>query len=297
MQQQACIATRGRPRLLAGALAVAAFAAGAADIPKTGGPYVPTPQIVVDQMLRMANVGAGDFVVDLGSGDGIIVLSAAQQFKASGMGVDIDPELVKLSNASAQKLGVADRVRFVQLDVFKADLSKATVLTLYLLPEMMMNLRSKVFSELRPGTRVVSHDYHFGDWLPDNQLTFGVPEKEKVTGLPEATVYLWIVPAKAAGTWQLKVDGREASEITLMLKQTFQNVQGSITVAGRPVRPQFLSLRGADLSFALPEDKGLARYSGRVNGDAMEGSVEVPGVKTPVHWSATRIAAAKVNTE
>ena len=290
--------TRGRLQLLAGVLAAAALAAAsAADIQKTGGPYVPTPQIVVDQMLRIANVGANDFVVDLGSGDGIIVLTAAQQFKAGGMGVDIDPELVKLSNASAQKLGVADRVRFVQLDVFKADLSKATVLTLYLLPEMMMNLRSKVFTELRPGTRVVSHDYHFGNWLPDNQLSFAVPEKEKVTGLPEATVYLWIVPAKAAGTWELRVDGREASEITLTLRQNFQNVQGSMTIAGRPVRPQFLSLRGADLTFALPEGKGLARYSGRVNGDTMDGSVEQPGAKAPGHWSAQRIAAEKVRAD
>src|SRR4029078_13432780 len=106
--------------------------------------------------------------IGLASADGVIVLTAARQFKARGMGVEIDPDLVKLSNASAQKFGIASRVRFVQEDGFKADLSKASVLTLYPLPSMMMNLRTKIFIELKPGTRVVSHDYHFGDWLADD---------------------------------------------------------------------------------------------------------------------------------
>jgi len=162
---------------------------------RTGGPYVPTPQVVVDQMLRMASVGANDYVIDLGSGDGIIVLTAATQFKARGFGVDIDPELVKLSNSEAKRRGVSDRASFQVQDVFKADLSQATVLTLYLLPSMMTNLQSKIFSELKPGTRVVSHDYHFGEeWQPDDYITFDVPEKEKVNGVPRATIYLWRVP-------------------------------------------------------------------------------------------------------
>jgi methylase of polypeptide subunit release factors len=125
------------------------------ELERTGGPYVPTPQIVVDQMLRMANVGPQDFVIDLGSGDGVIVLTAAQQHKARGFGVDIDPALVRQSNAAAKKLGVDDRVSFQVQDVFKTDLSRASVITLYLLPSMMMNLRPKIFLEARPGTRVV----------------------------------------------------------------------------------------------------------------------------------------------
>src|SRR5262252_5122680 len=137
---------------------------------KSGGPYVPTPQIVVDRMLQFANVGEKDFVIDLGSGDGVIVLTAARQYKAGGMGVDIDADLVKLSNDKARQLKIDDRVGFVEQDVFKADLSRATVVTLYLLPQMMLNLRSKIFNELKPGVRVVSHDYHFGPWYPDDKI-------------------------------------------------------------------------------------------------------------------------------
>jgi phospholipid N-methyltransferase len=284
--------SRGLSRLLS-ALALAGATAYAADIERTGGPYVPTPQVVVDQMLRMANVGESDFVVDLGSGDGVIVLTAATQFKAGGMGVDIDADLVKRSNESAQKLGVADRVRFVQLDVFKTNISKASVLTLYLLPDMMIKLRSKVFNELKPGVRVVSHDYHFGgEWLPDDSYTFAVPEKEAVTGVPSATVYLWQVPAKIAGTWQVKVDGGETYQLTL--KQRFQNLEGSVTVGGKPVRPQQLAVHGNEFGFALPNGKALARFAGHVKSDAMEGTVELPGGKAPARWSAVRTAAAKV---
>jgi hypothetical protein len=263
--------------------------------PKTGGPYVPTPQVVVDSMLRMAAVSENDYVIDLGSGDGIIVLTAARQFKASGMGVDIDPDLVKLSNASAQKFGVASRVHFVREDVFKADLSKASVLTLYLLPGMMMNLRTKLFNELKPGTRVVSHDYHFGDWSPDDSISLDVPEKESVTGVPRATVLLWFVPARIAGTWEVKTAGGESYQLTL--KQRFQNVEGAATSAGKPVKPQHLTLRGNDFAFALPGGNGVARFSGRANGDAMEGTVEFSGGRPAQRWTATRTVAAKVITE
>ncbi len=290
--------SRGRTlaaRLAAFVAAVCFAAACDADDPKTGGPFVPTPQVVVDQMLRMANVGASDFVIDLGSGNGIIVLTAARQFKAGGMGVDIDAGLVKLSNESAQKLGVADRVLFVQLDVFKTNISKASVLTLYLLPGMMLNLRSKVFNELKPGVRVVSHDYHFGDWRPDDSVSFDVPEKEAVTGVPSATVYLWIVPAKIAGTWRIKIDGGETYE--LALKQRFQSIEGSVAAGGKSLRPQYLTLRGAEFTFALPDGKGLARFTGRVKDDGMEGTVELPGGKPPARWTATRTAAGKVVVE
>jgi hypothetical protein len=270
-------------------------AVGAADIERTGGPYVPTPQVVVDSMLRIAAVNENDYVIDLGSGDGIIVLTAARQFKASGMGVDIDPDLVKQSNASAQKLGIASRVRFVQQDVFKADLSKASVLTLYLLPGMMLNLRTKIFEELKPGTRVVSHDYHLGDWSADDSISMDVPEKEGVTGVPRATVLLWHVPARVAGTWHVRIAGGENYQ--LALKQRFQVVDGTVTSGGKTVKPQFMTLRGTEFTFALPEGRGVARFNGRANGDAMEGTVELPGGKVPARWSATRTAAAKVVIE
>jgi hypothetical protein len=285
---------RAPARLLA-ALAMYAVAAFAADIERSGGPYVPTPQVVVDQMLRMANVGPSDFVIDLGSGDGVIVLSAATQFKARGFGVDIDPELVRLSNDTAKKLGIADRVRFLQQDVFKADLSQASVLTLYLLPGMMLNLRPKIFNELKPGVRVVSHDYHLGEWQPDDEISFEVPEKEAINGVPKATIYLWHVPAKIAGKWEVKVNGGETYE--LMLRQRFQNVEGSVAVSGKPLRPQQFTLRGSDFSFTLLGGNGLPRFSGRVKGDAMEGTVESPGAKAPAHWSAVRTAAGVVTTK
>jgi hypothetical protein len=271
-------------------------AAHAADDFKSGGPYVPTPQVVVDQMLRMANVGERDFVVDLGSGDGVIVLTAAKQFKAAGMGVDIDPDLVKLSNGSAKMLGVADRVHFLEQDVYKADLSRASVLTLYLLPGMMLSLRPKIFNELKPGVRVVSHDYHLGEWQPDDQISLDVPEKEKVNGVPKATIYLWHVPARVAGKWEVKVAGGETYELTL--KQRFQSVEGSVTAAGKPAaRPPQFALRGSEFSFALADGKGMARFSGRVKDKTMDGVVEMPGAKAPARWSAVRTAAGVVSID
>lgn len=275
------------------AFALSAAPALGAELERSGGPYVPTPQVVVDQMLRMGNVGERDFVVDLGSGDGVIVLTAAKQFKARGMGVEIDPELVKLSNDTAKKLGVAGRASFLQQDVFKADLSKATVVTLYLLPDMMINLRSKMFSELKPGVRVVSHDYDLGEWQPDDQITFEVPEKEEVNGVPEARVSLWYVPAKVAGKWEVKVAGGETYELTL--KQRFQHLEGSVAVGGKPLPTPRLALRGSEFSFALPDGNGLARFSGRVRDNTMDGVVELPGAKAPARWSAVRTAAGVVS--
>jgi len=281
--------------LRATVIAMFLCSAHASEAFKSGGPYVPTPQVVVDNMLRFANVGEKDFVVDLGSGDGVIVLTAASKFKASGMGIDIDADLVKLSNDKARKLDIADRVGFVELDVFKADLNRASVVTLYLLPGMMIDLRPKIFNELKPGVRVVSHDYHFGDWAPDDRITFDAPEKEKINGVPKATVYLWYVPAKIAGNWQLKVDRGET--YLLALRQRFQSVDGSVTVGGRTLRPTQTALQGNDFSFVLPDTRGIARFSGRVKDDSMEGTVELAGSPVPVRWSAVRTATAKVLAE
>jgi hypothetical protein len=285
---------RRRVLFALGALPLARLA-GAADIElqRTGGPYVPTPQVVVDEMLRMAKVGSDDFVVDLGSGDGIIVLTAAQRLKARGFGVDIDPELVELSNGEAKKRGVADRAAFHVMDVFKADISKATVVTLYLLPGMMANLQPKIFGELRPGTRVVSHDYHFGDdWRPDDQYTWDVPEKEKVNGVPRATVYLWIIPAKVAGRWQLRLATPAAEQYDLTLKQSYQSLEGAVAGGGaKGVRLSQSRLQGEDISFAFPAGGDRHRFKGRVSGDTMEGTVELAGGKGAAKWTATRVKA------
>jgi phospholipid N-methyltransferase len=265
---------------------------GASDVDekRTGGPYVPTPQVVVDEMLKIGRVGAGDFVVDLGSGDGVIVLTAAERLKARGFGVDIDPELVKLSNGEAKKRGIADRAAFYVQDVFKADISKATVVTLYLLPGMMINLRPKILKELKPGTRVVSHDYHFDDWTPDDQFTWDVPEKESINGVPKATVYLWIVPARIAGRWQVSVAASAAEKFELTLKQRYQDIDGVVAESGTKERKLTLSrLTGNDITFAFPSGGDRHLFKGRVSGETMEGTVQLAGGKGAAKWSAMRI--------
>jgi hypothetical protein len=283
---------RGAVALVGAVLALAAALPACAqqkEPERTGGPFVPTPQVVVDQMLRMAQVGANDYVIDLGSGDGIIVLTAATQFKARGFGVDIDPELVKLSNAEAKKRGVADRASFHVQDVFKADLGRATVLTLYLLPSMMTSLQSKIFNELKPGTRVVSHDYHFGDdWLPDEHITFDVPEKEKVNGVPRATIYLWRVPAKIGGRWQLRIEGARPAQYELTVKQRYQKFEGSALANGRSEKLELVELQGERVRFAFSAGAGRHVFRGRVSGNSMRGMVDLGTGTGAAQWSAVR---------
>jgi hypothetical protein len=263
-------------------------AAAQKEIERTGGPYVPTPQIVVDRMLSIAGVGADDFVLDLGSGDGVIVLTAATRYKARGMGVDIDPQLVKLSNGEAKRLGLADRVSFHVEDVFKTDLSRASVVTMYLLPAMMLNLRSKIFFELKPGTRVVSHDYDFNEWAADERITFDVPEKEKINGVGNATVSLWIVPAKIGGIWQLKIDGTEAHRLTV--RQSFQEIEGTAASSGRTAKLTGATLRGDAIAFSLVNGATRHAYQGRVSGDTMQGKVDLGSGRSAV-WTAVRAPA------
>lgn len=160
-----------------------------AQVPKKEVPYVPTPQRVVEEMLKLAAVTGDDVVYDLGSGDGRIVITAAKTYGAHGVGIDIDPERIKEANANAQAAGVADRVKFFEQDLFEADLSKATVVTLYLLPGVNLRLRPKLMRELKPGSRVVSHSFDMGDWKPD-----------KVVKVDERTIYYWVIPTKGGPT-------------------------------------------------------------------------------------------------
>lgn len=151
--------------------------------------YVPTPNEVVEQMLSVAKVGKDDILYDLGSGDGRIVITAAQKFGTRGTGIDIDPERVQEANANAKAAGVTDRVRFLQQDLFKSDFKDATVVTLYLLPKLNVKLRPKLFKELKPGTRIVSHDFDMGEWKPDKVLQVKGPSRTH-------TVYFWTIPEK-----------------------------------------------------------------------------------------------------
>lgn len=162
-------------------------------------PFVTTPTGIVDEMLGIAGTGPNDFVIDLGSGDGRLVIAAVTRFGASGgMGVDLDPHLVRFANDKAREAGVADRARFFERNLFDADISGATVVTVYLLPGIMGKVQDKLLSELKPGTRVVVHDYPFPSWTMDRVRTFDVPEKSDYTGRRSTSVYLYTVPARAA---------------------------------------------------------------------------------------------------
>lgn len=180
--------------------ALLAIAGGArAGDSKSVSPYAATPDSVVDAMLSLASVGPLDFVIDLGSGDGRLVIAAARKHGARGLGVDIDPKLVDLANRFAAREGVADRVQFREQDLFETDVQAATVVTIYLLPSIMDRVARKLKAELRPGTRVVVHDFPLPGWRADRVASFDAPEKRDYTFNERATVYLYTVPPRPAG--------------------------------------------------------------------------------------------------
>lgn len=196
--------------------------------------YVPTPQIVVDTMLEMAKIGPKDFLIDLGSGDGRFVITAATKYGASAFGVDLDTYLLKLANQNAQKAGVTDKVRFIEENLFTTDLSRATVISTYLLPEMNLRLRPK-FMALKPGTRIVTHDYHLGEWDPDEQRELVVPGKK--VGTPGISyLFSYVVPARVPGKWQslVKIGGRD-TPLEFKLQQEFQEIEGKVEIRDRSV--------------------------------------------------------------
>ena len=190
-------------------LALAAFDRQAADLEpvKNAGPYVPSPQSVVADMLRYADVNAKDFLIDLGSGDGRIVLTAAKVFGARGFGVEIKEDLVKRANEAAKSQGLADRVKFMKQDLFKTDISQASIITMYLLPDTVNLLKDKFLTELKPGTRIVSHDYPLTGWIPEKYVQMDLEEKVQISGVTTTLIYLYVVPAKVAG----QLDGADAA--------------------------------------------------------------------------------------
>jgi hypothetical protein len=264
----------------------AATAAAAADLQpiKDAGPYVPSPQSVVADMLRYADVGASDFLIDLGSGDGRIVLTAAKVFGARGFGVEIKDELVKKSNEAAQKEGLAGRVRFMKQDLFKTDMSQATVITMYLLPDTVNLLKDKFLNELKPGTRIVSHDYPLTGWIPEKYVQMDLEDKVEISGVTTTLIYLYVVPAKVHGKWSAQMPPAVSSQpVTLSLIQQLTKVKGSMRLNGKDIPIEQAKLRGDRLSFRLAGRKG--EFSGQVKGKSIEGIVETGGTKSP--WSAT----------
>jgi hypothetical protein len=250
--------------------------------------YVPTPQVAVDEMLKMAKVTANDFVIDLGSGDGRIVITAAKKFGARGLGVDLDKVLLKRAHEGAKREGVTDRVQFVEQNLFETDLSRATVITSYLLPEMNEKLRPKILA-LKPGTRVVAHDYDMGEWQPDEEKTLNVPEK--TVGDPgKSYVFFWVVPAAIAGQWEsLVYTGGRGMIYEFDFDQSFQRVSGDLRVDGKNARLPIFNVRGDRVSFEIdaPQGTGLVkhRFQGQVRRDQIEGTVTIAGQK-PLKWTA-----------
>jgi len=281
----------GRRFVAVAALAVGAAACGyAQDFGDT--PYVQTPQNVVDRMLELAHVGPGDYVIDLGSGDGRMVITAAAKYGARGFGVDLDPRLVKLANQRAARAGVADRAAFYERDLYDTDLSTASVVTIYLLPEVNLMVRPKLLATLKPGTRIVSHDYDMGEWPPDERLVMDAPDKP-VGREKKSKVFFWVVPANAAGKWrwQLTVAGRPAM-FEMSVAQNFQAITGSVTIDGKQFPLENARLSGEDISFGV-DDKGAAlryEFSGHIAAAGINGIARVFGANQQgeLGWDAQR---------
>jgi len=258
-------------------------------------PYVQTPQNVVKKMLDTAKVGPKDYVIDLGSGDGRMVITAAKEYGARGFGVDHDVRLVRAANATAAKEGVADRAVFYARDLYKTDIHRASVMTIYLLPEVNLMVRPKLFRELKPGTRIVSHDYDMGEWKPDAQFTLDAPGKP-VGRDPISKVFYWVVPANVTGEWMASVrNGAKVQDYVFKLGQKFQFAEGSVEHAGTRANLEDVKLEGARITFKarVPDATGqlaVHEFSGRVLGDAIEGTIKTEGTTRASTFKARRTA-------
>ena len=275
---------RRRELLLGGLGFLAVRSVYAQEEEKPAVPYVPTPQVTVDEMLRLAGVGPEDFVIDLGSGDGRIVVTAAKKFGARGLGVDIDWRLVAQAEENARQAGVADRAKFVEQDLFLTDLGQASVITTYLLPFVMLKLRPRLL-ELKPGTRIVSHDFDFGDWRPDRKTNI------------RKNVFLWIVPARVAGRWRARLDLPPIERLLeLEVTQRYQEVSAHARLNGVPAAVWDMAIAGDRLSFVVVDstdrdDEASLYFEGRVAGDVMEGELTrgVGAARSVARWRAARI--------
>ena len=246
-------------------------------------PYVQSPKVVVDTMLEMAGVRANDFVIDLGSGDGRIIIEAAKRFGARGLGIDYDERLVKLATDNAARAQVSGHVRFVQQDIFKSDFSAASVITMYLLPEYNMVLRPR-FLALKPGTRIVSHDYAMGDWKPDAEKTVPVPDKP-VGAKKESAIYFWVVPARVEGRWRSRLP-QGGRSVEFELRQQFQELSGTAKIAGRGIALERATLSGPFLSFRVQDGERTLRFSGYASAGRINGQLGI-GDRT-YRWRALR---------
>ena len=233
--------------------------------------WVPTPQALADKMLNLAQVTPQDYVIDLGSGDGRIVITAAKR-GARAHGIEYNPDMVELSKRLAAKEGVAEKATFVKADLFESDFSTATVITMFLLPDINLRLRPAILN-LKPGTRIASNSFDMGDWTADKTVEI---TREEGCDSMWCRAYLWVVPARVEGRWNLP-------QGEIVLKQTYQMISGDLN-AGTGISISDGRLSGDQISFKI----GDAHYTGRVTGDAMEGTVTAGNTNSK--WSASRLA-------
>jgi SAM-dependent methyltransferase len=239
--------------------------------------WVPTPDEVVDRMLRMAQVTPADYVVDLGAGDGKIAIAAAKKFGARALGIEFNPDMARFAQRNVERAGVAGRARILQGDIFATDFSQASVVTLYLLPALNLKLRPTLLA-MKPGTRVVSHSFSMDDW-----------EADEVSSVDGRRIYFWVVPAIVAGAWTLEFPGAgapERKEITL--EQHFQKIEGMVSLGAVYGGLREARLRGAQIAFAYVDSQGVLRdFRGRVAGSRMEGSFRADG-GSEGRWTAVK---------
>jgi precorrin-6B methylase 2 len=243
-------------------------------------PYVPTPQPVVDRMLELALVDSSDYVIDLGSGDGRIVISAAKQ-GATGHGIDLDPQRIREARENARQADVEDRVIFMQDDIFVTDFSQASVITMYLLSSVNKKLRPRLLEELRPGTRVVSHSFDMDEWKADHSETVD----EQVGGYHR--IYLWIIPARMDGRWTWSLEG---DDYTMDVSQEFQEIDLDIKAGRKELETGASILRGKRITFTAEQGRTNYVFSGHVEDNTIRGTVQIrSGNDERVEsWSATK---------
>jgi SAM-dependent methyltransferase len=224
--------------------------------------WVPTPDDLVTRMLQMAHTTPQDYVVDLGAGDGKIAIAAAKQFGATALGIEYNPDMVKLAQCLVRAEGVAGKAKIIQGDVFKEDFSRATVVTMYLLPELNLRLRPTILA-MKPGTRVVSHQFTMGDWMPD-----------ETAHIEFRSAYLWIVPTRVEGTWHFREAGGNA-QFSVSLAQTYQRIRGEVSTGMEKQPLVGATLRGDEIRFAFNDAKGVTRtLTGKVRGNTIEGTLK-----------------------
>lgn len=252
--------------------------AGSATAAELVAPYVQTVQDDVERMLDLAEAGPGDYLIDLGSGDGRIVIGAAVR-GAMGLGVELDGDLVALAQRRARARGVDDRAAFVEADIFAADIGRASIVTVYLMPEVNLRLRPKLLAELAPGTRVVSNSFDMGEWIADRH----------VAARSSGGLHLWIVPAGVAGAWHIEVPGRT---LALDVEQRFQHFSGTLRDGDTLADLEQPVLRGDRISFSAIGATARYAFTGRVDGVHMAGTVHVhDGRQSRAHaWLGRRRA-------